>query len=263
MVIKKEKTQSTALKALIIILFVFIWSAHAQKAQAEAEASLYLLPSSGNYAVGDTFDVSVFINTGGQYVNALQASLSFPADKLQIVSPSAGQSVISVWVGQPSYSNTGGIISFQGAIPNPGLNVRQGLISTITFRVKSTGKAIINFTDDSKVLLNDGKGTDALHSTSGAIFNLVLPPPQGPIVTSSTHPDQSRWYATDSALLEWATDEKTEYYSYILDDEPISVPDDIPEPNRQTVSYSNVPDGVHYFHIKAHREGAPDSIIPG
>jgi len=216
-------------------------------------ASLYLAPPSGTYFVGDTLSVSIYVNTDGQSVNAIEALLTFPPDKLQIVSPSAGKSVIDVWVGQPGYSNEEGTISFRGAIPNPGLKVSQGLISTLTFRVKSVGKAVISFSDGSKVLLNDGKGTDVLSSTSGAIFDLTLPPPQGPVVVSPTHPDQSRWYNNANVVLSWSGNGDNSV-SYVLDGEPLTTPDDIPEKNKDGVSYSNVPSGVHYFHVRAHNE---------
>ena len=238
-------------KTKIIIFFaliLFSFAAHAQN----SGTSLYIVPSAGTYAVGDTLTVSLYVNTAGSSINAIEAGLTFPPDKLQIVSPSAGKSVIELWVGQPSFSNSVGTVNFQGTIPNPGLNTARGLISTITFRVKSTGKAVIDITDNSKVLLNDGKGTNVLNSTSGTILDLVLPPPQGPTVTSPTHPDQSRWYGSNNIVLKWSGDNNTDSYSYLLDSEPVTVPDDIPEQNKEEVSYAKIEDGAHYFHIKAH-----------
>lgn len=222
---------------------------------AERTASLYLIPSIGQFVIGDTFMVSLYINTGGQSVNAIEANLNFPPDMLQVVLPSAGKSVIGIWVGQPEYSNSEGTISFRGAIPNPGLNSSQGIVSTVTFRAKTTGRASITLDENSKVLLNDGKGTNVLGQMSGAILDLNLPPPQGPIVVSSTHPDQLRWYQSDAVIISWAGDTSVDAYSYNLDTEPVSVPDDISDPNKDGESYTNVSDGTHYFHIKAKRKG--------
>jgi hypothetical protein len=252
----KEKTSPRLTSKPILILGLLLCLITPSLSGAEENgASLYLSPPSGAYAVGDTFSVSVYLNTNGRYVNAIEADLRFPPDKLQIVSPSIGKSVIDVWVGQPAYSNSNGTVAFRGAIPNPGLNVSQGLVSTFTFRVKATGKAVVEFTDKSKVLLNDGKGTDVLSNTAGAIFDLILPPPQGPIVTSPSHSDQSRWYPNSSVVLEWHGDDDAEAFSYSLDAEPVGVPDETPEPRKSAVSYTDVADGVHYFHIRAHRGG--------
>ena len=40
-----------------------------------AGASLYLAPANGTFFVGSTFDVSVFVNTGGNNVNAVKVDL--------------------------------------------------------------------------------------------------------------------------------------------------------------------------------------------
>jgi hypothetical protein len=49
---------------------------------AEA-AILSLSPPTGTFVIGGTFDVSVFLNTQGESVNAISVFLRFPADKLQ------------------------------------------------------------------------------------------------------------------------------------------------------------------------------------
>ncbi|MDO8537185.1 MAG: cohesin domain-containing protein [bacterium] len=222
---------------------------------AQAAASIYVQPVGGTFTVGSTFDVSVYVNTGGQSVNAVQANLSFPPDKLQVVSPMTGKSLIQVWVAQPTFSNENGTIKFQGTIPSPGINTDAGLISTVTFRVKSVGQATVRISDSSQVLLNDGKGTDVLGQTTDGIYNLTLPPPAGPIVNSRTNPDQGKWYTNNSAVLEWAFAPDAQGYSYILSDDLAIEPDSISEGLQTRVNYPNLVDGTHYFHIKALRQG--------
>jgi hypothetical protein len=230
----------------------FVFLALGEKAEA---ATLSLSPSSGTFEVGSTFDVSIMLNTEGQSVNAVKASLSFPADSLQIASPSAGQSIVGIWASPPSFSNSAGTISLEGGFPD-GSNVTNGLITKITFRVKSTGTAIVKFKDDSKVLLDDGKGTGALSQTNNGIYTLTLPPPAGPEVVSETHPDQSRWYNNTSAVLRWADIDPSlaEKYSYTLSDDPTEIPDDVSEGDKNSVVYKNLSDNRHYFHIKALNE---------
>lgn len=217
-------------------------------------AILTLSPNSGSFSVGSTFDVSLFLNTEKESVNAIEVGLSFPADKLQLVSPSTGKSIISVWTAPPTFSNQTGKINLQGGIPG-GINVSNGLFTTLTFRVKGVGSAILKFLDETRVLLNDGLGTDGLKQTEGAIFKLTLPPPGGPIVISETHPDQSRWYSNRTAILQWAPDIEADGYSYVVSDEPVDLPDNTSEGLRTEIAYKNLSDGVHYFHIKALRAG--------
>lgn len=236
--------------ALIVSVVLFLAIPFLAAAQV-SPATLYLSPGQGAFSVGETFTVSIYVNTGGYFVNAVQADLIFRPDKLQVVSPSVGKSFIEIWVGQPRYSNIEGTLSFQGAVPSPGINVSQGLISTVTFRVRSPGKAVLKFADTSKVLLNDGKGTNVLSQSSGGVYNLVLPPPAGPIVIAENHPDQSRWYPRSSVIFNWSEEAGVDGYSYVLDRLPLTLPDNISEGLSESVEYADVPDGTHYFHIKA------------
>ncbi len=218
--------------------------------------TLYVGPATGTFTVGATFTVSFYVNTGGSFINAIETHILFPADKIQVVSPSTGSSFINVWAIQPSYSNSDGTMTFRGAVPSPGINTSAGLISTVTFRVKSVGNAAIRFSNDSRVLLNDGLGTNVLQHTESGVFSLVLPPPSGPTVVSETHPDQSRWYANNTVSLSWSGDTGAEGYSYTLSDEPVDVPDNISQGAKTYVVYKNVSNGRHYFHIKSLRAGA-------
>ncbi|MBI5732960.1 hypothetical protein HY967_03305 [Candidatus Jorgensenbacteria bacterium] len=218
-------------------------------------ATLSVSPSAGSFVVGSTFDVGVFLDTTGESINALDVALSFPPDKLQIVSPAASPSIISVWTGQPKFNNANGRIQLQGGIPG-GINVSNGLITKITFRVKGVGSGIIRFLDNSKVLLNDGLGTDVLKQTQNGAYVFILPPPAGPVVVSETHPNQSYWYSNPTVVLSWAVGESNvQGYSYILSDNPIDSPDNILENTKTAIVYKNLSDGIHYFHIKSLRDG--------
>jgi hypothetical protein len=241
------------LKRAIFIAFVFgILFFLSQTAEA---AVLTLQPSGGSFVVGSTFDVSIFLDTEGQSINVIDVGLIFPPDKIQVISPTTGKSIIGVWTAQPRFNNEAGIITLQGGVPG-GINVSQGLIATLTFRVKQVGTAILKFSDNSRILLNDGKGTDVLKEAHSAFYNLILPPPVGPTVISQTHPDQSKWYSNPTVLISWTNSQPVEGYSYVLNSDPIDLPDDISEGLKTAVVYKNLTDGTHYFHIKALREGA-------
>ena len=240
---------------LVLISFFVLAIFLLKPTLALGQGSIYIGPPSGTFTVGSTFTVSVYLNTGGQFINAVEANLSFPPDKLQVVSPTAGKSIIQVWINQPVYSNVEGTLKFQGAIPTPGINTQAGVISTVTFRARSVGTATIRVLDDSRVLLNDGKGTDILGQTSHGVYTLILPPPAGPIVTSPTHLDQEKWYEVKNAVFRWEVTPDAQGFSYVLNDFPVDDPDDISEGQRGTARYENLSDGTHYFHIKSLRAG--------
>ncbi len=233
-----------------IILLSFLWP------NISSATTLSLSPTGGGFSVGSTFSVSVILNTEGKSINALSVFLSFPPDKLQVVSPSVGQSIVDVWTVPPKFNNNTGTIEFEGGIPG-GIIASKGTLTNITFRVKSVGEAIIKFSDRSRVFLDDGLATDDLSQTGNGVYQFKLPPPGGPIVISESHQDQSVWYANPNPTLSFANESAgVEGFSYILNSEPISVPDNISEGSRQSISYTGIVDGIHYFHVKALRGGA-------
>ncbi len=72
---------------------------------------------------------------------------------------------------------------------------------------------------------------------------------EAPTVTSSTHPDQSRWYNNRSIKFEWGPVERATGYSFVLN----SVEEDSPTADCENVTdkkYGEKVDGVYYFHIQ-------------
>ena len=244
-------------KSIAVLVFALFFGVFFAPNLAFAEnASLFIRPPEGTFAAGGTFEVGVYLNTGANNVNAVRVDLEFPPEKLQIVSPNIGKSVVQFWVIQPTYSNSQGTISFQGGIPPPGINTTDGLISTIVFRVVNTGQAALKIKDSSKVYLADGKGTNILGAASSAIYFLKLPAPQGPIVVAPKHPDQNKWYQEDDVEFIWELPKGATAVSYVLNEEPLGIADDIPEGLKKSITYKDISSGTKFFHIKAFN---PDS----
>lgn len=246
----------TVIFAVAILLAPLLSPMPAYAAHNGEGALLFIEPSSQNAIIGDIVEVSIYLDTRGHTINTIDTSLKFSPDLLQVVSPSVGRSIIGIWTAPPSFNNTTGELRFQGGIPSPGINTKKGLITTITFRVKSVGTANLSFLGDSKILLNDGFGTNILQDTQGGSYRLTLPPPQGPAVTSPTHPEQEKWYRSKTPTLQWTTEfGGIQGYSYVLNDRPVDDSDNISEGADTEISYKNLPDGIHYFHVKALRNG--------
>lgn len=243
-------------KIFLTIFILVLFFISFDFAQASAKASLYLSPNSGTFFVGSTFDVSVFVNTGDNNINAVKADLKFDPKKIQIASPATGKSFISVWIAQPTYSNIEGTISFQGGTPSPGINTSAGLVSTITFRAVAPGETVISILDSSKVLLDDGEGSNILSSVSKGNYQVLIPPPEGPQIYSSTHPDQNSWYRNNNPIFSWDKEEGVTDFSYSIDSDFHGVPDNESEGEGASISYENLEDGAWYFHVKAKKGGS-------
>ncbi len=238
-----------------IILSFFFGAFSFVFAAPERQPSFLFTPSAGTFPIDSTFDINIAIDTAGRDINAFKAKIYFPAERLQVVSSNTGKSITGFWIRRPAYSNERGEIEFEGAIPSPGINTSQGIIATLTFRVKSLGAAALRFDGQSAMYLNDGEGTQLNVSFQSGLYTLVLPPPLGPIVTSPTHPDQNKWYSVNDAVLQWNNDQPVEGYSYILNGSPVDVPDNISEGITTNAVYKALADGIHYFHVKALRNG--------
>lgn len=236
------------------MMLVWPWGGLQPAAAQPTGASLQISPNTGVFEVGSLVDISFVIDTGGQAVNAVNAEVTFPADKLQVVNPAASTSFISIWVTAPTYSNTAGTIRFQGGLPNPGIKTSAGVISTVTFRVKSSGQATIKYAPTSQVLRNDGQGTNILSSTGTATITLKNPPPSGPEISSSTHPDSNEWYNNPTIQLTWTATDSAVGYSFALDQNPKGTPDEVIDTTSSAASATANGDGVWYFHVRAKTE---------
>jgi hypothetical protein len=242
-------------KNYFILLLALLFFGRASSIFAESRsASLYLSPSSGSFLVGSTFTVSIFLNTNDNKVNTVWVDIKFPSDLLQVTSPTTGKSFITEWLTPPSYSNEKGIISFRGGIPG-GISTSAGLISSITFRTIASGVAKMEIADDSKILLNDGAGTNILLNRVNGEYHILVPAPEGPLVISDTHPNPEKWYSDSSPSFSWEKEDNVAGYSWSFSQNPQEAPDGISESKDNFTSYSNIKDGIWYFHIRQQKNG--------
>ena len=84
----------------------------------QAAAVLLALPSMGNFNIGDTVNVSLLVNTVNQSINAVAGTITFPQDKLEMASTSKANSIISLWIQEPSLNNASDAITFSGIVPS-------------------------------------------------------------------------------------------------------------------------------------------------
>jgi hypothetical protein len=201
------------------------------------------------------FDIPILVNTRGSNINGIEIRIHFDSDRLEIVKPSSGLSIIGVWIEPPGYDNTRGLASYVGVVPN-GITTNAGLVGTITFRAKKIGKAVVTFGQNSKVLLNDGQGTQAVVELGRAEYTIVPKAPEGVHIYSETHPFQSEWYNNNSPIVSWDRDIGVAGFSYTLDNKPSTVPDNVININETSKAFENLDDGLWYLHIKGIKNGA-------
>ncbi len=233
-----------------------------------AGATFSFSSQTGSYSVGDAIPVTVYVNAG-QAVNAVSGVISFPNDKLAVSSVSKSSSVVSLWVQDPSYSNSAGTINFQGVILNPGFTGSNGNVITVYFRAISPGIALVSFTSGS-ILANDGQGTNVLDAQglpanqyavnvpAGAASNATASTPSGtsgpsaPVISSPNVPDQNKWYPSNDIKLNWEVPSDIDAVRLLYNKYQNSTPTVLYEPPMGEKELTGLGDGIWYFHAQFH-----------
>jgi hypothetical protein len=140
-------------------------------------ASIDFSPLAKAVTVGQAFTVIVNVSSADQAMNAVSGDISFPSDKLQVLSISKTNSIIGLWVRDPSFSNSvvGGDVHFEGIVLNPGFQGSGGDVIRVTFEAVAPGVASLMFSSGS-VLANDGNGTNILNSLGTASISIAPKP---------------------------------------------------------------------------------------
>jgi hypothetical protein len=133
----------------------------------------FIIPSTGQYRLGEIFPMKVEIAGIKTPVNAVQADIGFDPNKVQIMDISTGDSFANIFI-QKEINNEVGYARLTGGLPNPGFFADKGTFGTIFFKGKEPGVVKIGFLPTSMVLANDGKGTNVLKEFVSVSY-LVLP----------------------------------------------------------------------------------------
>jgi len=226
-------------------------------------ATLNFSPPSETYNIGSKFSVNITVNSSEQAMNAASGVVSFPWDKLEVVSVSKTGSILSLWPAEPSFSNSAGTVNFEGIALNPGYTGASGKILTITFRARSAGTASLSFSSGS-VLANDGTGTNILNGLRVAVFTLAsageTPPvsqAEAPVasvnalgITSATHPDTTKWYTNNTPEFSWELPQGALEVRTLISKSSLSNPSVSYIPPITKKKVDELSDGTYYFALQ-------------
>ena len=252
-------------KKLILSVFVLTLVLSATNHANAQNGSLYLSPSSGQVNVGQSFSLVLRVNTGGDAINAAEGSIVFDQQKLSVTSVSKSGSIFTIWASEPKFSNAEGNIEFAGGAPNPGYSGSNGLVLTINFKAK-TATTVRGYTDivlvSGAILANDGEGTNILASLGKATYFIgaaaaePIPAPEAPVapvggqtmtITSSTHPDQSKWYSNKNPMFKWDLPSEAREVILVLSKRANSPPIISYSPPVSEKALTDIEDGVWYL----------------
>lgn len=219
-----------------------------------SSVSLQFSPRQASFVEGSTFEVPILVDTKGVSINTLNITVRFDAEKLSIIKPAGGTSIIGLWLEPPSYDNVRGTASYVGAIPN-GIVTSSGIVGTITFKAKKTGSATVSVQGDSEVLVNDGFGSQAKVEYGSARYTIIEKATEGVPVYSETHPSQENWYNNNSPVFAWDPVAGAGGYSVVLDTLPSTIPPTTVTTTVPSANFENLDDGLWYLHVRTERNG--------
>jgi hypothetical protein len=118
-------------------------------------------PSATTLTAGDRFSVDIYAYAH-EPVNAVDITLAFQPDAVEIQGVDTGRSVITLWTEEPTVR--GGTVVLRGGTFKRGFR-GEHLIGTVTAIAKKSGQAEF-FVDNLTMLAGDGRGTPVLTGTS-------------------------------------------------------------------------------------------------
>ncbi len=143
-------------------------------------ADISIISKESVVGIGEFVHVQVSISSEQEAINAVEGSIVFPADLLELSRIEDGNSTILFWLERPK-ERIKGELYFSGIIPG-GYQKSDGNVFQLVFKVRGSGKVTIQG-KDMRVLKNDGDGTLATVTISPATVTTQL---------ASTHQAQDR-----------------------------------------------------------------------
>jgi hypothetical protein len=153
-------------------------------------AELFFEARNQEFTQGEDFLASIFLNTEGESINAVEGRIVFPEELLEVKDIRDGNSIINFWIERPKVEQAG-IVGLSGIIPG-GYQETKGFLFSVAFRAKASGSGAIEI-HDAKVLLNDGEGTPASIKISPFQFLIsqeIPPAPQIVEIVKDTDPPE-------------------------------------------------------------------------
>lgn len=154
--------------------FLFLFAAVLGMAAVASKSgsAVLITTEQSSVEVGTVFSVDVLVYASTP-VNAVDLSVTFPLEQVEILGIDRGESVITLWTEDPHVE--GNTVIMRGGTYKKGF-VGEHKIATIQVKAKASGQAKF-LTSNVKLLAGDGKGTDvaADMSKATAAKDIVLP----------------------------------------------------------------------------------------
>ncbi len=154
-----------------IFFFIFLYSiSYILNPLPVQAADIFFGTQAKDVGVGTKFEVGVFLDAQKESINAIEGQIIFPSDEFELQGFYTGNSILNFWIQQPTLISQG-VISFSGIMPG-GFTGSNGYLFSLILKAKQKGSFTIS-TANEKILLNDGKGTEAMVVKAPLHLNII------------------------------------------------------------------------------------------
>jgi hypothetical protein len=198
--------------------------------------------------------IAIKVSTGGEAINAAEAVINYDpkmAEVLDIITTNSfcRQDLFA----EKTIDNENGVVDITCGVPSPGFSEPNGIVAELVIQPLKIGQLSLRFGDETKILANDGLGTNVLRLAIDGNYNIVSYDDQQnigepPTVFSYTHPNSERWYKKKNVYFSWFGT-KGATYRYALNNIPDSIPGEENTTSENSLSFDVDKDGVYYFHL--------------
>ncbi len=197
--------------------------------------------------------VSLKLSSGGESINAVQVNLEFDPAVIQVLQINTTNSICPPqFFIKKEIDNTAGKIHIVCGTPSPGFTGSQGTIAELSIKPIKDTNVNLHFADGTKVLANDGLGTNVLRQAMDSQFSIVdYNNPAGlsrPLLNSPTNPNGARWYNTKKVTINWKPIPGQTYF-FTFDQNRNGSAEEGITTNISNLTLPTEQDGTYYLHF--------------
>lgn len=199
-------------------------------------------------------EIGIQITTGGEEINAAQASIKYDPTQIRIEDIIMDNSFCNQqFVIEKTIDNDNGVATI-ACIKEGGFSADKTLLAELLIQPLRLGETTLQFIDNTSVLANDGVGTNVLRKVTNGSYQFIATSSDnitnnGVILFSYSHPNTTRWYNKKNVHVEWINFEDYKDFKFSFDQSPNTVPDGRQTTNKTSVDFKVTDDGVYYFHL--------------
>jgi hypothetical protein len=210
--------------------------------------------------------IAIKVLTGGEAINAVEVVANYDPEEAKVLDIITTNSFCrqDLFITK-TIDNENGVVDIACGLPSPGFSEPNGIVAELLIQPLKSGQLSLRFDDETKILANDGLGTNVLRLAIDGSYNIVSYDDQqnigGPLtVYSYTHPNSERWYKRKNVQFSWSNI-KGATYRYALNDIPDFIPGEENITSENSLSFDVDKDGVYYFHLLSEKDGNTGTII--